>query len=83
MRNELNEVCRIEHYLLRQLTEEETRAFEAALVLDQSLADKVETQRTAYKLIHRYGRNQQRRWLESIYRRLLEEPAFAQQINRL
>ena len=83
MRNELNEVCRIERYLLRQLNEEETRAFEAGLLVDDALASKVETQRTAYRLIRRYARNHQRRWLESIYRQLLDEPAFAQQINLL
>lgn len=83
MRNELNEVCRIDQYLLRQLNEEETRAFEAALLFDEALADKVDTQRTAHLLIRRYARNEHRRWFETIYRQLLTEPAFAQKLNLL
>jgi hypothetical protein len=83
MRNQLNEVALIERYLLRQLGEDETRRFEASVLLDEALAEKVEAQRRAYRLIRAYSRRRERQRLENIYRQLMGEPAFAQQINTL
>ena len=83
MRSELNELALIDSYLLRQLNEEETRTFEAGLLMDEALAEKVTAQRTAHRLIRLYGRNEERRRLESIYQRLQGEPAFANQLKSL
>jgi hypothetical protein len=83
MRNQLNEVALIERYLFRQLSEDENRAFEARVMLDEALAEKVEAQRSAYRLIRGFARRSERHRLEEIYRQLLEETAFAQQIKTI
>lgn len=83
MRSELNEVCLIDRYLLHQLTEAEAGAFEAGLLADSALAEKVEAQRMAHRLIRLYSRRAKRRWLEAVYRHLLDETAFSYQIKHL
>ena len=83
MRNELNEAYQIDCYLLRQLSDEDTRAFEARLLLDDALTEKVEAQRVAHRLIRRYAWRQERSRLEAIYRLLLDETDFANQIKTI
>jgi hypothetical protein len=83
MRSELTETRLIDGYLLRQLGEAETRSFEATLLLNEALAEKVETQRLAHRLIRLYGRNEQRSRLEKIYRQLLTEKTFADQLKNI
>jgi hypothetical protein len=81
MRDQLNEAYHIDCYLLRQLSEEDTRAFETRLLFDNALAEKVEAQRSAHRLIRRYAWRQERGRLEAIYRLLLEEAEFAHQLK--
>lgn len=83
MRSELNEVALIDQYLLRQLSNDDERAFEASLLLDEALAEKVEAQRTAHRLIRRYAWREERSRLEAIYRLLLEEADFAHQLKTI
>jgi hypothetical protein len=83
MRSELNEVCLIDWYLFRQLSEEEARTFEAGLLLDSALAEKVEAQRMVHRLIRQYGREKDRHWLDEIYRQLLKETSFAHRIKTI
>ena len=83
MRSELNETALIDNYLLRQLSQEETRTFEAGLLLNETLADKVEMQRLAHRLIRLYGRKEERSRLERLYRQLLSETAFANQLKNI
>jgi anti-sigma factor RsiW len=83
MRSELNEVYQIDQYLLGRLSKEEERAFEASLLLDEAIAEQVEVQRTAHRLIRRYARREERRRLEAIYRLLLQEPDFAHKIKTI
>lgn len=83
MRSELNEIYLIDQYLLGQLSKEDEQVFGARLLLDEVLAEKVEAQRRAHRLIRRYARKEQRRWLEEIYQRLLCEPGFAHQIKSI
>jgi len=83
MRSELYEANQIDRYLLRQLSEEDARAFEARLLLDDVLAGKVEAQRTVHRLIRRYAWREERGRLETIYRRLLDEADFAHQIKTI
>jgi len=83
MRSELNELYQIDCYLLRQLNEEDARAFEARLLLDDALAEKVDAQRTAHRLIRRYARREERCRLDTIYRLLLDEADFAHQIKTI
>ncbi len=83
MRSELNEICWIEQWLLRQLSEAEARHFEARLLIDEGFAEKVEAQRVCHRLITHYGRAQERFRLETIYRQLLEDAGFARQLNTI
>lgn len=81
MRSELNEVCLIDQYLLGRLSKEDAHVFEANMLLDEAIAEKVEAQRTAHRLIRRYASKEMRRRLEEIYQLLLDEPDFAHQIK--
>ncbi len=83
MRSELNELYEIDCYLLRQLSEEDARVFEARLLLDDALAERVDAQRTAHRLIRRYAWREERYRLETIYRLLLDETDFAHQIKSI
>ena len=83
MRSELNEIFLIEQWLLRQLSEAEARNFEARLLLDDAFAEKVEAQRVCHRLIRHYARAQERLGLERIYRLLMEEAGFAQQLKTI
>lgn len=81
MRSELNEVYLIDQYLLGRLSKEDEQVFETNLLLDEAIAEKVEAQRTAHRLIRGYARKEERRRLEEIYQLLLNEPDFAHQIK--
>jgi hypothetical protein len=81
MRSELNEVYLIDQYLLGRLSKEDEQLFETNLLLDEAIAEKVEAQRTAHRLIRRYAWRENRRRLEEIYQLLLDEPGFAHQIK--
>lgn len=83
MRSELNEVCLIDRYLFRQLDDEDTRAFKASLLIDGTLAEKVAAQRSAHRLIRLYAVNEERRRLQGIFRQLLDEPGFADQLKNI
>ena len=81
MRSELNEVYMIDQYLLGRLSKEDEQVFEANLLLDEAIAEKVEAQRTAHRLIRRYASREMQRRLEEIYQLLLDEPDFTHQIK--
>ncbi|WP_118973818.1 hypothetical protein [Taibaiella koreensis] len=83
MRSELNEVYLIDQYLLGRLSKEEEQVFEASLLLDEAIAEKLEAQRTAHRLIRRYALKEERRRLEEIYQLLLDEPDFAHKIKTI
>jgi hypothetical protein len=83
MRSELNEVWLIDQWLAGRLCEEEARVFKARLLLDETLAEKVEAQRTAHRMVRRYARWEARNRLDSIYRLLLTETDFAHQLKTI
>ena len=83
MRSDLNEIARIDQYLFRQCSEEEGKRFEAQLLMNDALAEKVEAQRLAHRLIRLYSRKKERDRIEGIYQQLLEEPAFADQLKTI
>lgn len=83
MRSDLNEIARIDQYLFRQFSEEEETHFESQLLINDALAEKVEVQRMAHRLIRLYSRKKERGRIEGIYRQLLEEPAFAHQLKTI
>ena len=83
MRSELSEISLIDQWLFGQLCEEEARAFEARLVLDEAFAEKVDAQRTAHRMVRRYAHGEARNRLERIYQRLLAETDFAHQLKTI
>jgi len=83
MRSDLDEMAGIDQYLFRQISEEEGKRFEAQLLINDALAEKVEAQRLAHRLIRLYSRKKERGRIEGIYRQLLEEPAFAHQLKTI
>lgn len=83
MRSELNEIRVIDQYLLLQMPAGEEQAFKARLLCDEPLAEKVEAQRIAHRLIRLYARKQERRRLESLYHHLQNEPAFVHQLKTI
>jgi predicted restriction endonuclease len=83
MRSELNELALIDGYLFRQLDQQQTQMVETSILLNNTFAEKVEAQRQAHRLIRLYARTQERQSLENIYQRLLNEPAFANQLKSL
>jgi hypothetical protein len=83
MRSELIEISLIDQYLFRQLNDDERKTFETSLLVDEALADKVDAQRTAHRLVRQYARNKERGRLEDIYQRLLREPAFIHRLKTI
>ena len=83
MRSELTETSLIDRYLFRQLDEEETRTFEANLLVNDALAEKVAAQRVAHRIIHRHAQAEERNRFESIYRFLLTDTTFADRLKKI
>ena len=83
MRNDLIEVEQIEQYLSNEMSGEKKSEFETAMLVDDSLFEKVEAQRHVHKLIRIFSRRQQRNKLELIYQQLLREPSFVQQLKHI
>jgi alanine-alpha-ketoisovalerate/valine-pyruvate aminotransferase len=83
MRSDLNEIAQIDQYLFRHFSEEEGKRFEAQLLMNNALAEKVEAQRLAHRVIRLFSRKKERDKIEGIYRQLLEEPAFAHQLKTI
>ena len=83
MRSDLNEIAQIDQYLFCQFSEEEGKRFEAQLLMNDALAEKVDAQRLAHRLIRLYSRKKERDRIERIYRQLLQEPVFAHQLKTI
>ncbi len=81
MRKEFIETEEIEKYLLRRLNADEQKQFELSMLLDPSLAEKTEAQAGVYKIVRRFWRKQTRKSLEHIFQQLLQETAFAKQLQ--
>lgn len=83
MRSELNEIQLIDKYLFRQLGAADKKAFEASLMANGSLAERVEAQRITHRLVRLFARKRERRRIEDIYQQLLNEPSFANQVKAI
>jgi hypothetical protein len=83
MRSELNETVLIDRYLFRQLDKEETRTFEANLLVNESLHEKVTAQRLAHRIVRRHAQAEERGRFETIYRLLMTDTAFADQLKTI
>jgi len=83
MRNDLEEIGLIDRWLFCRLGEAEAGTFEARLLVDEPLAEKVAAQRTAHRIVHRYARAKERGRLEAIFRQLCNEQDFTLQLHSI
>lgn len=86
MRTSLNEIESIENYLFGRLGTGEKLMFDARLILDPQMAEKVAWQKQAYRLVQQYGRKKLKSELEMIHQKLFEKPeheGFRQKILQL
>ncbi|MFD2864218.1 hypothetical protein [Mucilaginibacter antarcticus] len=81
-----NETKQIEAHLQGTTHPGDALLFEARLVLDNTLADKVMWQQKAYGVIQQYGRRQLKKEIEQVHQQLFIQPAhvsFAEKIRQL
>lgn len=81
-----NETKQIEAHILGTADTGSALVFEAKLMLDNSLADKVMWQQKAYNTIQQYGRRELKKEIESVHQKLFTQPeylSFSQKIRLL
>ncbi len=81
-----NETKQIEAHLLGTANTGDALLFEAKLMLDNDLADKVLWQQKAYATIQQFGRRQLKKEIEQVHQQLFTQTvhtSFAAQIRRL
>ncbi len=86
MRTSLNETEQIEAYLMRSAEPGDALVFEAKLLLDTSLPEKIHWQKNAYEMIRLYSREQLKMEIGSAHQKLFSQPehaGFRQKIKRL
>ena len=86
MRTSLIEAEQIEAYLLRRSEPGDALVFDAKILLDAELKDKVLWQQKAYQMVTLYGRDQLKQEIESVHQKLFKDEqhqSFRQKIMRL
>jgi len=86
MRTSLLETEQIESHLLRRAEPGDGLVFEARLLLDPELKDRVLWQQKTYNIIRQYGLDQLKQEIESVHQKLFNEArhySFRQKIIRL
>lgn len=81
-----NEIQQIEAYLMETTDPGDALLFDARLLLDNDLADKVNAQQKTYEAIKHFGRRQLKKEIEAIHQTLFTHPghiSFSQKIMRL
>jgi hypothetical protein len=81
-----NETQLIETHLRGTAQPGDALVFEAKLLLDNTLADKVLWQQKAYHTIQQFGRRQLKKEIEIVHQQLFTQPqhtSFSQKIRRL
>lgn len=81
-----NETKQIEAYLLGTANTGDALVFEARLLLDERLADKVLWQQKTYSTIKHFGRTQLKKEIELVHQQLFTQPkhmGFSQKIRLL
>jgi len=85
MRTSLRETEQIEAHILRLSEPGDTLVFEARLLLDAELKDKLLWQQKTYSLVRRYGREQLKGEIEAVHQKLFnneKHTSFRQKIMR-
>ena len=75
MRTSLHEIQQIEDYLFQYAGEADACLFEARLILEPALREKMAWQQKTYELITQYSRRQLKAELEAIHQKLFTAPA--------
>ena len=86
MRTSLTETEQIEAHLLLQTSPGDALVFEAKLLLDDELADKLYWQKSTYNMVKRYGRKQLRQEIESVHHTLFntsKHKSFSEKIRQI
>lgn len=84
MRTSLTETEQIEAHLLQQTSPGDALVFEARLLLDDELADKLHWQKTAYSIVKLYGRKQLRKEIETAHQTLFNtDKSFKEKIKKI
>jgi hypothetical protein len=86
MRTSLIETEQIEAHLLRRSDTGEALVFEAKMLLDSDLKEKVQWQQKTYTLVKLYGRNQLRQEIDAVHQNLFtheQNKSFRQKIMSL
>lgn len=81
-----NETKRIEAHLMGTSNPEDALIFDAQLLLDDELADKIAAQQKTYETIQQYGRKQLKIEIEAVHQKLFTDPnylSFREKILRL
>jgi hypothetical protein len=86
MKTSWNEARQIDEHLSGTMETGNALVFEAKLLLDAELGDKVLWQRKTHSVIKQFGRRQLKNELEAIHQKLFTSPehrSFGQKIRRL
>lgn len=80
----MNEIRQIDDYLFKYAGEADTLLFEARLILQPELREKLHWQQKVYELVGQYGRRQLKAEIEAVHQQLFNAPehrSFAQKIR--
>jgi hypothetical protein len=86
MRTSLIETEQIETHLLQLSNPGDALVFEAKLLLDDELAEKLSWQRSTYNMINLYGRNQLKKEIEAVHQSLFSDArhkSFSEKIRQI
>ena len=86
MRTSLIETGQIEEHLMQQSEPGDSLVFEARLLLEPELREKMQWQQEAYRMVKLYGRDQLKQEIEAVHQKLFtqaEHLSFSQKIRRL
>ncbi|MDB5025506.1 MAG: hypothetical protein JWP78_3261 [Mucilaginibacter sp.] len=86
MRTSWIETEQIEAHLLHLSAPGEMLVFEARLLLEPGLHEKLQWQKQTYHIVKRYGRSQLKKEIEAVHQELFTQPAhqsFSQKIRQL
>ncbi|MBS1521472.1 MAG: hypothetical protein JST50_10775 [Bacteroidetes bacterium] len=86
MRTSLIETEQIEAHLMQRSEPGDQLVFEAMLLLEPELGEKMQWQQEAYRMVKLYGRDQLKQDIEAVHLKLFtqkEHLSFSQKIRRL
>ena len=75
MRTSLNEIKLIDDHIFNRNFGGDALLFDAMLVLNPGLSQKVSEQKKAHQIVHQYGRKKLKAEIESVHQKLFNEPA--------